>query len=74
MNLTKMSSLTHKLHTMSLPITADEFFEGQYRRGLGALIQDAFPTLSEDQREFILTGITPEEWDAEFGEHALIDE
>jgi hypothetical protein len=27
------------------------------------LAQDAFPQLSEDDREFIMTGITPDEWD-----------
>jgi hypothetical protein len=30
------------------------------------LIQDAFPDLTADQREFIMTGITPEEWDQMF--------
>jgi len=34
----------------------------------GALIQDAFPDLSADDREFIMTGIVPEEWDKLFGE------
>ncbi len=34
----------------------------------GKTIQDAFPYLSADDREFLLTGITPEEWDAIFGE------
>lgn len=34
----------------------------------GQTIQDAFPYLSADDREFLLTGITPEEWDAIFGE------
>ena len=33
----------------------------------GALLQDAFPNLSADDREFIISGITPEEWDAAFG-------
>jgi hypothetical protein len=28
----------------------------------GELIQDAMPNLSADDREFIKTGITPEEW------------
>jgi hypothetical protein len=28
------------------------------------LIQDAFPDLSPDDREFLMTGITPEEWDS----------
>lgn len=29
----------------------------------GALIQHAFPNLSPDEREFLLNGTTPEEWD-----------
>jgi hypothetical protein len=33
----------------------------------GELIQRAMPTLSPDQREFLKTGITPEEWEATFG-------
>ena len=28
----------------------------------GALVQDAFPDLDADAREFLMTGITPEEW------------
>ena len=28
----------------------------------GAFIQDAFPMLNQDQREFIKTGLTPEDW------------
>jgi hypothetical protein len=31
----------------------------------GALVQDAFPNLTPGEREFIITGITEEEW-AEF--------
>ena len=30
-------------------------------------IQDAFPHLSVDDREFILSGVTVEEWDNVFG-------
>jgi len=29
----------------------------------GALIQDVMPHLSADEREFLITGITPAEWD-----------
>jgi hypothetical protein len=29
----------------------------------GALIQVAFPHLDADQREFLKSGITPQEWD-----------
>lgn len=34
----------------------------------GYYIQDAFPYLTEDEREFILTGITADEWDELFGD------
>jgi hypothetical protein len=30
----------------------------------GMLIQDAFPMLNRDEREFIITGLTPEVWDS----------
>jgi hypothetical protein len=41
--------------------------EYQYNWWLsGVLIQDAFQHLSIEDREFILTGITAEEWDATF--------
>ena len=33
----------------------------------GAMIQQAFPYLSVDEREFFKTGITPEEWEESFG-------
>lgn len=33
----------------------------------GKPIQEAMPYLSADDREFILTGITAEEWDQAFG-------
>lgn len=28
----------------------------------GVLIQNAMPHLSDDDREFLMTGVTPEEW------------
>ena len=34
----------------------------------GELIQNAMPNLSADDREFVMTGITAEEWDEAFGE------
>jgi len=32
------------------------------------LIQDAYPTLSLAEREFLISGVTPEEWDKFFSE------
>jgi len=40
----------------------------------GVLIQDAFPHLSDDDREFLMTGITPEEWDEHFSEEEYSDQ
>jgi hypothetical protein len=36
----------------------------------GELIQDAFPFLSDSEREFIMSGMSDEEWDDAFGEDA----
>ena len=35
------------------------------------LIQDAFPFLTPDQREFMKTGMTQEDWDSMFKEDTL---
>ena len=32
------------------------------------LVQYEFPYLSDDDREFIVSGVTPEEWDGLFGD------
>ena len=52
-----------EVRTIDLPITQEQV--DKYNRG--ALIQDAFPNLSSDQREFYKTGIVQEEWDKMFG-------
>lgn len=45
-----------------------EQFEACYERyKAGRLVQEAFP-ISAEEREFILTGITPEKWREMFGE------
>jgi|DEB0MinimDraft_6_1074348.scaffolds.fasta_scaffold197177_2 hypothetical protein len=43
-------------------VSLTQIVEGMKRRERGALIQDAMPFLNEDQREFILSGLTPEMW------------
>lgn len=63
----RTSRLSGKTSTMILPISQDEFDACNERWANGVMIQDAFPMLTADEREFILTGITPEEWDAAFG-------
>jgi hypothetical protein len=53
---------------MEIPLSVLEFSKREILWQTGMLIQDAFPMLDAGQREFIKTGITPEEWDAAFGE------
>jgi hypothetical protein len=56
--------ITGKAHSLDMNITFDQLMK--YHEG--SLIQDAFPNLPADQREYIKTGITPEEWLEAFGE------
>tara|TARA_R110000772_G_C13171452_1_gene427101 strand:+ start:435 stop:638 length:204 start_codon:yes stop_codon:yes gene_type:complete len=58
------SVLTGQSNVRDLDITEDQLL----RWLNGALIQRAFPQLSADDREFIITGILPEEWDLHFPE------
>ena len=45
-------------------ITMKDMLVGNNKYDQGALIQDAFDFLSPDQREFLMTGMTPEDWEA----------
>lgn len=65
MLITKVSPFSGKEHTLDIPVTSEQLREWQSGR---ALIQNAMPNLTPGQREFLMTGITDEEWDAEFGE------
>jgi hypothetical protein len=64
MKITRMSPFSRKKVTMDLPITAEQYAAWES----GTLAQNAFPRLTPDQREFIMTGITPEEWAEAFPE------
>ena len=43
---------------MDIPVTEEQLAAWDS----GTLIQNAMPNLTPDQREFIMTGITPEQW------------
>jgi len=58
--------LSGKVHCVNLPVTQEEM--NDWNACATMLIQNAFPNLTDDQREFILTGSTKEEWDNAFGE------
>lgn len=54
----RQSQFSGVVHEMDLPITKEQI--ENYNQGM--LVQYAFPHLSREEREFILTGITPQEW------------
>lgn len=62
--ITKRSLFTQTTNSRTMPLTRE-----QYRNWviMGMFIQDAMPHLSVDDREFLMTGATPEEWKASFG-------
>jgi len=63
MNITRTSPISKEENTMDLPITTDQINAWLN----GDLIQSAMPNLTPDQREFLISGITPEEWEKCFG-------
>ena len=64
MQITKTSVHSGITRTLDLDVTFEEIAAWQ----AGELIQVAMPRLDADGREFIKTGITPEDWAAEFPE------
>ncbi len=54
----RRSLIAGKTNTMDLPVTEEQIETWQN----GGLIQDIFPELTPDEREFIKTGITSDEW------------
>jgi len=73
MLITKRSIFTHDLNTMDIPITPEELIECQRKWEDGTLIQEAYSQLNADQREFLMTGATPEEWDKIFRKMEIVD-
>jgi hypothetical protein len=67
MQLTRKDPMTGISNTIELDIT--DFQLTQWEQGLG-LIQDIFPNLNDDEREFIMTGLTADSWDALFAKAA----
>ena len=62
MQITRTSRLTGKTSVMDLNLTQAELDAWVD----GMLIQDVMPQLSAEEREFLMTGITPAEWDSVF--------
>ena len=63
MMITRTSPFTGMIHTKDILVTEEQLARW---RG-GERIQNVMPFLSADDREFIMTGITADEWNNTFG-------
>lgn len=63
MQVTKQSRISGKISTMELDITSEQLDRINLKI---ELIQNIVPHLSSDEREFLITGITPDEWNELF--------
>jgi hypothetical protein len=61
----RQSIVSGKMYQMDINITPEQLFD--FLNGRSGLAQDAFPHLSIDEREFIISGIHPTEWHELFG-------
>lgn len=64
MLIKRISMISNIEHEMEIDVKEEQIKQWQE----GMLIQDAMPQLTADEREFINTGVTSEEWDKFFGE------
>mgnify|MGYP001159985176 FL=1 len=59
----RKSPFTGMVNQMEIELDPNDYVNWKH----GMNIQDALPYLTADEREFIKTGITPEDWAAEIG-------
>ena len=64
MNITRRSPIDGETYTMYMEITKEQVARWQD----GELIQTVFYFLSPDEREFLISGITPNQWKDLFGQ------
>lgn len=58
MEITRKSPWSKKINTMEINVTQDQINSWED----GELIQNAMPDLEPAEREFIVNGITPDDW------------
>lgn len=60
MRIERISMITGQHRAWDMDVTNEQFEQWANK---GVMVQDAFPHLSADEREFLMTGITPDEWE-----------
>lgn len=68
MLIVRTSQISKKESAMDLDITQDQLNRVNLRYTTGELIQNIVPNLSMEEREFLMTGITPKEWNQLFSQ------
>ena len=63
----KYSSLANKVLSMDLDVTQEQL--DLFAQKDRPFVQDIFPNLSAGEREFLMTGVTPTQWEELFGGH-----
>lgn len=66
MLITRISQISKTHNSMELDITYEQLDRVNNRYLSKELIQDIVPNLSKEEREFLITGITPKEWNELF--------
>lgn len=67
MLITNTSQISGVETTLELDITEEQLERFFNRRENGEYVQTIFPNLTPAEREFILTGVSPKEWEQIFG-------
>ena len=68
LSVIRKSQYSGKLYAREMNVTMEQI--SRYEAG-GILLQDCFPQLNADEREFIKTGIPAFEWEELFGGEGL---
>lgn len=70
MKISRISNLSGEHNTREIDITIDQYIDWQNasENDDNRFVQNAFKHLSADDREFLISGITPEEWANAFGD------
>ena len=64
--ITRTSPVTGVIHSQEIDVTDSQIEEWESGKDL---IQNIMPHLTPDEREFIMTGITADEWEDTFGNY-----
>ena len=66
MLITRISQISKTHNSMELDITYEQLDRVNNRHLSKELIQNIVPNLTKEEREFLITGITPKEWNELF--------